>query len=259
MKNNQHYYLLVDIGNTNTHAGLSDGHGVIQDVEFSSNIPFESGLKPLLKGDSPSIAVVASVVPSKNKRLKKLLLSRGIKEIHFAGSSSPLSIGIKYPCPETIGADRLVNAEAAVLLYSAPVVVIDFGTAVTFDIVNARRQYIGGVIAPGLAAMTDYLYQKTALLPKISLREPSSPIGKSTVQAMTIGAVTGYRGMITGILNKILEQKNMKNAQVVATGGYSRLISKKMKVIKKVNQLLTLKGLEQIALKIDKTTSVCAK
>src|SRR3989442_6205956 len=103
-------------------------------------------------------------------------------------------VGIDYPEPETIGRDRLANAVAVRHRFGAPAVVVDFGTAVTFDVVNAKGEYVGGIIAPGLSAMTEYLHEKTALLPNIKIREIRTVIGKNTEQAMLIGAVHGYRG-----------------------------------------------------------------
>jgi type III pantothenate kinase len=103
-------------------------------------------------------------------------------------------VALKYPNPGTLGPDRLANAIAARHHYGAPAIVVDFGTAVTFDVIDAEGNYVGGVIAPGLAAMTEYLHEKTALLPRITIREPRSPIGKSTEEAMRVGAVYGYRG-----------------------------------------------------------------
>src|SRR5205807_2201603 len=109
-------------------------------------------------------------------------------------------IGIDYPRPGTIGPDRLANAVAARHRFGAPAVVVDFGTAVTFDVVNRAGNYAGGIIAPGLAAMTDYLHEKTALLPRIKIREVRQVVGKSTEHAMLVGAVHGYRGLVRELL-----------------------------------------------------------
>src|SRR5205085_8425809 len=118
-----------------------------------------------------------------------------------------LGVGVEYPRPETIGADRLANAAAVAVLYGYPAVVVDFGTAVTFDIVSEQKRYIGGVIAPGLEAMTSFLYHRTALLPKLSLREPRSAVGKSTAGAMMAGAIYGYRGLVRQILDRIKAER----------------------------------------------------
>jgi type III pantothenate kinase len=155
-------------------------------------------------------------------------------------------LGIDYPQPKTIGPDRLANAVAARHRFGAPVVVVDFGTAVTFDVVDRTGNYVGGIIAPGLAVMTDYLHEKTALLPRISIREVQSPIGKSTEQAMLVGAVHGYRGLIRGLIMELKRALKIHRLPVVATGGYARLIAAKLPEITAVDSLLTLEGLRLV-------------
>src|SRR5205823_8194272 len=162
-------------------------------------------------------------------------------------SQSRLNVRIDYPHPRAIGADRLANAVAVAELYGSPAIVIDFGTAVTFDIVAPGNAYIGGVIAPGLEAMTNFLYHRTALLPQISLREPRSSIGKSTNQAMLAGAIFGYRGLVREILQRITaEQKWKGRVRVVATGGYAKLIARELPEVDIVHQNLTLEGLRLV-------------
>jgi type III pantothenate kinase len=167
----------------------------------------------------------------------------------LVNASVDLGIGVRYPNPKQIGADRLANAVGVAHLYGAPAIVVDFGTAVTFDIVNPRSEYVGGVIAPGLSAMTHYLYEQTALLPHIELHEPRSMIGKSTVDAMLVGAVVGYRGLVKEILAGLRGTPGMQKAVVVATGGYGGLIAGKIREIQHVNPLLTLEGLRFIYLR----------
>jgi type III pantothenate kinase len=152
-------------------------------------------------------------------------------------------VGIDYPKPNTIGPDRLANAVAARHHFGAPVVVVDFGTAVTFDVVNRAGDYVGGIIAPGLAAMTDYLHEKTALLPRIQIREIKTAVGKSTEQAMLIGAVHGYRGLVRGLLAQLKQELKTSQLPVVATGGYAKLIAAKLPEISAVEPNLTLEGL----------------
>jgi type III pantothenate kinase len=125
-------------------------------------------------------------------------------------------------------------------------VVVDFGTAVTFDVVNAGGNYVGGIIAPGLAAMTDYLHEKTALLPKIKIRETKSVIGKSTEEAMLVGAVHGYRGLVRELIGELKRELRVKKLPVVATGGYARLIAAKLPEISAVLPDLTLEGLRLV-------------
>ena len=152
-------------------------------------------------------------------------------------------VGVDYPTPDTIGPDRLANAVAARHRFGAPVVVVDFGTAVTFDVVNRAGNYTGGIIAPGLAAMTDYLHEKTALLPRIKIREIKTSIGRSTEEAMLVGAVHGYRGLIRGLIGELKRELKAKRLPVVATGGYARLLAAKLPEITAIDPLLTLEGL----------------
>ena len=189
--------------------------------------------------------MLSSVVPAVAKRVRRMLPMRPL----VVSADIDLGIGVRYPRKKQIGADRLANAVAVAELYGAPAIVVDFGTAVTFDIVNARSEYVGGVIAPGLASVTDYLYQRTALLPRITLAEPKSVIGKSTVDAMRVGAVIGYRGLVKEILHALKRERGMRRAVVVATGGYGDLMAKKIPEIEHVNPLLTLEGLRFIYLR----------
>jgi type III pantothenate kinase len=123
---------------------------------------------------------------------------------------------------------------------------VDFGTAVTFDVVNRAGNYAGGIIAPGLAAMTEYLHEKTALLPRITIREINRVIGKSTEQAMLIGAVHGYRGLIRELVLRLKRELRTRRLPVVATGGYARLIASKLPEITAADPLLTLEGLRLV-------------
>ena len=166
----------------------------------------------------------------------------------WLGPKLNLGVGIDYPKPRSIGADRLANATAAAELYGYPAIVVDFGTAVTFDVISERRAYIGGVIAPGLEAMTNFLYQRTALLPRISLKEPRRAVGKSTIEAMLSGAVFGYRGLVREILARIkAEQFAQEKHYVIATGGYARLIAGGLPEIGLIRPHLTLEGLRIVA------------
>jgi type III pantothenate kinase len=155
-------------------------------------------------------------------------------------------VGINYPAPQTIGPDRLANAVAVRAHFGAPAVVVDFGTAVTFDVVDRKGNYAGGIIAPGLAVMTDYLHEKTALLPRIQMREVAAVVGKNTAQAMLIGAVHGYRGLIRQLVAELKGVLRCRRLPVVATGGYGKLIAAKLPEITAVEPLLTLEGLRLV-------------
>jgi type III pantothenate kinase len=155
-------------------------------------------------------------------------------------------VGLDYPQPRSIGADRLANAVAARHAFGAPAVVVDFGTAVTFDVIDSAGNYTGGIIAPGLAAMTDYLHEKTALLPRIRIADVQAVIGKNTRQAMLIGAVHGYRGLVRELIVELKRELKARRLPVVATGGYARLIARKLPEITAVRPLLTLDGLRLV-------------
>jgi type III pantothenate kinase len=238
-------YLLVDISNSYTKFAFASvrrisAPGRIETSKFSSSVVAE-----LLRKQKVKRLVVSSVVPTKNAAISKVA---GKLDVLWLHPTLNLGVKIDYPRPQSIGADRLANAAAVTALYGSPAIVVDFGTAVTFDIISSRRTYIGGVIAPGLGAMTNFLYQRTALLPKISLQEPRSVVGKSTTGAMLSGAVIGYRGLVREILARIrAERFPRKKLYVVATGGYARLIARKLPEVDAVRPNLTLEGLRIVA------------
>lgn len=234
-------FLLININNTNTSFALADRERIWR----VTKVPTVAVRDVPPRCRRVTGIVLASVVPAVTQRLQRHLPVAPV----IVSARADLGIGIRYPRPQQIGADRLANAVGVVRLYGAPAIVVDFGTAVTFDIVNERREYVGGVIAPGLAAVTDYLYQRTALLPRIRLAEPRSVIGKSTIGAMRVGAVVGYRGLVTEILRELRRQPGLRRATVVATGGYGGLIARNVAAIEHVNPLLTLEGLRFIYLR----------
>ena len=237
-------YLLIDISNSFTKLAPSNGEKIGKVARIPTGSVSHAALEHLCRSWSFETAVISSVVPEKARVLARFLKGRRVITV---GPNTELGVGIKYPKPTTIGPDRLANAACAVALYGTPAVVVDFGTAVTFDIISADHNYIGGVIAPGLEVMTDYLYQRTALLPKINLLEPVSAIGKSTRDAMMAGAVFGYRGLVKEILTEIKrELGSPKTLNVVATGGYAELIAAKLPELRNVHPTLTLEGLRII-------------
>lgn len=243
--------LLIDIGNTNTHLGLASEKRVRKqaDVPTLQAMRDAKWLRRFLGATRIDGCMIASVVPKATLAISRHAFRySGIQPLQLRHTLD-LGIGIRYPKPTQIGADRLANAVGLTYLYGAPGVVVDFGTAVTFDIVNDHREYIGGVIAPGLAAMTTYLHERTAQLPAIQIREPHSVVGKNTVEAMQIGAVHGYRGLIRGILADVKHELRVLRLRVVATGGYAELIARRLPEIQEVNQLLTLEGLRLIYLR----------
>ena len=273
--------LIVDNSNTRTKFALADGdqldpwRAIIPTPEISPK-----SLEECLAEINWDVSIISSVVPQKAAILVSWL---GDKPCHQLSHLSKLPIGINYPKPEQIGADRLANAVGAHTLYGSPCIVLDFGTAVTFDVIapanapnevqapandgaSAQRaggvqapandckevqapshpSYQGGVIAPGLASMTEGLANRTALLPHITLQEPECAIGKSTEQAMLAGAVYGYRGLVREILHN-LNKEFANDPLVIATGGDAPLITRGLDEIAHLAPDLTLEGLKIIA------------
>jgi type III pantothenate kinase len=242
--------LLFDIGNTHTHVGLANDRRVLKQVNIPTREWFGGKAAALAKTFAGKTkitgAALCSVVPRATPLVRKTVRAVWKVDMLQLNPETICGVGIDYPNPASIGGDRLANAVAAHAHFGAPVVVVGFGTAVAFDIVDARGNYIGGIIAPGLAAMTDYLHEKTALLPKIKIREIKSAIGKSTEHAMLVGAVHGYRGLVRELVAELKRELKVKDLPVVATGGYAKLIAAKLPEISAVVPDLTLEGLRLV-------------
>ncbi|HEY0369195.1 MAG TPA: type III pantothenate kinase [Chthoniobacterales bacterium] len=237
-------YLLVDISNSFTKLAFSSRERVERTWRIPTRELSRAALQRALEQREVRAVVVSSVVPDKDALVRR---AAGKTPTIFINAKTNLGVGVDYPNAKTIGADRLANAAAVAKLYGKPAVVVDFGTAVTFDVVSAGGDYIGGVIAPGLESMTSFLYQRTALLPKLRLREPASAIGKTTRSAMMSGAIYGYRGLVREIIARIAAEGFPKGiVRVVATGGYADLIAKQLPEIEAVHPGLTLEGLRLI-------------
>ena len=239
--------LLLDIGNTHTHLGLASALR----VEKQANIPtagwVDGTATPALIQFVGRAAIegvaVCSVVPQATGPALNMAAGRWKIPGFILGPRTAGDLGIDYPRPETIGPDRLANALALRRHFGQPAVAVDFGTAVTFDVVDRRGYYVGGIIAPGLAVMTSYLHEKTALLPLIKIAETDAIIGKNTEEAMRIGAVHGYRGLIRELLAQLRRELQCDPLPVVATGGYAALMAARLPEITAVEPLLTLEGL----------------
>jgi len=242
--------LLIDIGNTHTHLGLADGQRVVR----HTNIPTPAwetraalpSLRRFVGRRQLDGAALCSVVPSRTPMVREAVSKHWGAQCLELTSQTVTGIGIEYPNPKTIGPDRLANAAAARHHFGAPIVVVDFGTAVTFDVVNRSGNYVGGIIAPGLAALTEYLHEKTALLPRIKIREVRRAVGKSTEEAMLIGIVHGYRGLVRELLKGLKVELGSPRLPVVATGGYGKLMAKWVPEITRIDPLLTLEGLRLV-------------
>ena len=242
--------IAVDIGNTSTTVGLASKGRITRVSHLSGGMrdrnPIEQTLKRVTQNREIAGAVLGSVVPRSTRTwmsaLKKITGSRPIEVTHRL----KLDVGIDYPKPQSIGADRLANACGASVRYGAPVIVADFGTGLTFDIISRDRNYIGGVIAPGLPLMTDYLADRTALLPHIRLSGSCGVVGKSTEGAMRIGARVGYRGIVREIVTHLNQSAELKGAALCATGGYARWALSGLDMPFHYDQHITLFGLSRI-------------
>ncbi len=240
-------WLLIDNSNSRTKFRLGDGDRL---GEWSVILPTAeltpSSLAGLLDGVNFSAVAVASVVPQ-TERLLRCFFDK--LAYHAVTYLSPLGYGFELDSPEQIGHDRLVNVAALKQKYGSPAVAIDFGTAVTFSVLSAHGNFAGGVIAPGMSCMTEYLAQKTAQLPRVNPEECLSAIGKNTMEALRIGAAVGHRGMVREILSNIRTELGQP-IKVVATGGGAVFAAPGLPEISSVDLDLTLEGLRIVAARV---------
>lgn len=239
--------LAIDIGNTNITVGhFTDGRLVSKaKVPSHSYSLYDKAL--MFKGTDE--AIISSVVPLALARvvahLNKVMKCR----ITILGRDAEVPIRNLYRIKKEVGQDRLVNAFAATTLYGSPCVIIDFGTAITFDIVSRKGEYLGGLILPGIEISLLSLYEKTALLPKVELKKATHIIGKDTVNSMRGGILFGFGAMADGLVAKYRKILG-KDVKVIATGGNAKLIKNYAKSIQIVDDDLTLKGLSMLRYKI---------
>jgi len=238
--------LAIDIGNTTVNFGLFEDKKLKKSVKvFSRRLPD----KDIPFGDF-DIAVISSVVPELTANIVKKIKKLSNVQRVIVVNSKNVPIKLKVDIPEQVGADRVVNALAAREIYGCPAVVIDLGTATTFDIVSKKGEYIGGVIAPGIQMSIDALYEKTAKLPRVNLKSPEDIIGKNTNDAITSGVIFGNVGMIKEVMSRLKSERlKVKKLKVILTGGYAEMMSKYFHDFE-VDCDLTLKGLNIICEKM---------
>ncbi len=236
---------LIDIGNTRGKFVRAEGAQILERRQLPTNEITPESLRRLCEDWFPQLdgAVLCSVVPAVNGVFSTVFGER----LLTLTDETALGIGIDYPEPATIGPDRLANALALAEIDGAPGIVIDFGTAVTFDVVSVHGNYVGGVIAPGLEMMNDYMSERTALLPRVDLIKSPPPIGRTTEAAMQAGAYYGYAGMVRNILNQVLATcTRPSDVTIVATGGNAELFADELP-LSRIDPDLTLHGLRLIA------------
>jgi type III pantothenate kinase len=247
--------LVIDVGNTNTVLGLYDGDELVHDWRLRTVVDHtidEYGMLiyNLYKNSKVSpkaikAIIISCVVPpmlhileplcKKYFNIKPLIVGPGIKT----------GMPIFYDNPREVGADRIVNAVAAFEKYKGDIIIVDFGTATTFDYVSVKGEYMGGCICPGIMISSEALFQKAAKLPRIEISRPKTVIGKDTVSSMQAGILYGYAGLVDGLVERIkTEVKSDPN--VIATGGLAKIIAPETKSIQVIDDMLTLEGLRII-------------
>jgi len=255
--------LAIDIGNTHTVLGMYDEKKLKEYFRVASNHSLtgdECGiLVKQLFGEYNKIkgVIICSVVPPLTPVYEEM--SKKFLKVDPVVVSSDLPLGIKilYDDPKTVGADRLANAVAAYEIYGGPAIVVDLGTATTFDVISEKGEYLGGAIAPGIETSSLNLFQGAAQLFKISLEKPKKAIGTNTEESLRSGIIFGAVGQIDEIVKRIKEElkqrrPSKRKPKVIATGGLANLVAKESKTIEQVNPTLTLEGLRRIYLKVKK-------
>lgn len=247
--------LALDVGNTNITIGLFEGRTLIAHWRLRTiheqtvdewGILFRS-LFTLASVDTAAVRgiIVASVVPPLDSALDAMAQRYFHTEPVFVTAGTDLGLKILYDNPAEVGADRLVNSVAAYAKYGGPCVVVDLGTAITFDVISRAGEYLGGIIAAGISISVEALFSKTARLPLVDFRPPATLIGTSTVMAIQSGLYYGTLGMADGIMERLIEQLG-PDTKCLATGGQAALIARGSRYFKRIDENLTLEGLQLI-------------
>jgi type III pantothenate kinase len=247
--------LVIDVGNTNTSLGVFRGAELVAHWRLTTNAArtvdeygvHARNLFELAQMDFKAIdaIAIASVVPPLNYTLRRM------SEVYFqltplfVDHTSSTGLKILYQPASDVGADRIVDAVAAIEKYGAPCIVVDFGTATTFNAISENREYLGGVITPGIMISSEALFARTAKLPRVDIRRPDKVVGSSTVEAMQAGLYYGYAGLVDGVLERMIDELG-NQPRVIATGGLAPLIATASRFIETVDDTLTLQGLRLI-------------
>jgi len=247
--------LVIDVGNTNTSLGVYRGEELIAHWRLTTN-PARTvdeygvharNLFELAKVDFKAIdaIAIASVVPPLNYTLKRMAEVYFQLTPLFIDETTDTGLKILYEPASDVGSDRIVDAVAAIRKYGPPCIVVDFGTATTFNAINSKGEYLGGAITPGIMISSEALFSRTAKLPRVDIKRPSRVIGSSTVTAMQSGLYYGFVGLVDGVLGKMIEEIGAQ-PRVIATGGLAPLIATGSKFIELVDETLTLEGLRLV-------------
>ncbi len=245
--------LAIDIGNTNTVLGLWRGDDLVAHYRIETNENRTADelavlLRGLLAADRLDVAalsdaIVSTVVPTALNQVARLCEGRLRIPLVVVGPGIKTGMPILYENPREVGADRIVNAVAAYERVRAGCIVVDFGTATTWDVVSPRGEYLGGIIAPGVQVSAEALYRHAAKLPRVELARPGKVVGRNTVASMQSGLVYGYAGMVDAMVDRIRAEVEFE-ARCLATGGLAPLIAGESRTIEESDELLTLRGLK---------------
>lgn len=244
--------LVIDVGNSNIVLGMYNGEALVRHWRISTDKSRTSDEYGVMLDSLFSLAslsftqvkaiIISSVVPPLTGVLESLCRDFFGLPSYVVGPGIKTGMQIQYDNPREVGADRIVNAVAGYEKHRCPLIIVDFGTATTFDYVNAKGEYCGGAIAPGLAISLEALFQRASKLPRVDICRPPQAIAKNTVNSMQSGIFYGYVGLVDGIVERI-KQESRDQPRVLATGGLATLIAPESKTIDEVDEFLTLEGL----------------
>lgn len=244
--------LVMDIGNTNMVLGAYENRKLLHHWRLGANrattadeygmIVYNLFSHAGIRLDQIEGVIISTVVPPIMPAIETMCRTYIKREPLIVGPGIKTGLNIRYENPRDVGADRIVNAVAAIEKYGPPLIVVDFGTATTFDYIDAKGDYLGGAIAPGIGISTEALYSRAAKLPRIELARPKSTVGRNPVASMQAGIVYGFAGQVDGIVERMEAEFGVK-ATVIATGGLAHLIAEESAKIQIVDQMLTLEGL----------------
>ena len=243
--------LAIDAGNSNIKVALFDGAEMLTQSRVVSSVAMTSAQFAAELGNLTKVAtnvnavLIASVVPALNPTLSRICEDQFKLTPVFVDHTTPTGLKLLYDSPAELGADRIVDAVAAVEKYGAPCVVVDFGTATTFNAINAEREFLGGAISPGVMTCNEALFARAAKLPRVAFERPAKVIGASTTAAMQSGIYYGYASLVDGILERMIAEMGVQ-PRVIATGGLANAIAPASQFIEHVDETLTLEGLRLV-------------
>jgi type III pantothenate kinase len=250
--------LVIDVGNTNTGLGLFDGNNLVHDWRIRTEIDhtideygvliynlYQSSRMKVKEIKAITAIIISCVVPPMLNILEPLCIRYFNVKPLIVGPGIKTGMPIFYDNPKEVGADRIVNAVAAFNKFHKEAIIVDFGTATTFDYVSPKGEYLGGCIAPGIMISIEALFERASKLPRVEFSKPKTVITKDTVSAIQAGIMFGYAGLVDGIVTR-MKAEVKTNPLVIATGGLANIIAPETKTIEKIEEMLTLDGLRII-------------